>query len=203
MCGQDKLEQAKQLYDHVFQVRKRLLGAEHIDTVWAMDNLATTFEGKEAEEMQRRVIEAKVRTYGEDHLETLHSKGNLALTLFEKGEMGEAEEIQVQVLETSKRVLGEGHPYTLTSMSNLGSTWMLLGKLSMDTRHLYPDVDMLGDARRLLQECVRLRTELLGPNHFDTVEARECLEDCEETIGVADRIDANERAFKMNGQVEI
>ncbi|KAJ4002988.1 hypothetical protein NW766_012638 [Fusarium irregulare] len=193
--GQDKLEQAKQLYDHVFQVRKRLLGADHIDTVWAMDNLATTFEGKEAEEMQRRVIEAKVRTYGEEHPETLHSKGNLALTLFEQGEVGEAEEIQVQVLDTSKRVLGENHPYTLTSMSNLGSTWMLLGKLSIDTRHLYPDVDMLGDARKLLQECVRLRTELLGPNHFDTVEARECLEDCDETIEVADRVDANESAI--------
>ncbi|KAH7173733.1 uncharacterized protein B0J16DRAFT_294087 [Fusarium flagelliforme] len=201
--GQDKLEQAKQLYDHVFEVRKRVLGADHMDTICAMDNLATTVESKEAEEMQKRVIEAKVRTYGEEHLETLHSKGNLALTLFEQGEVGEAEEIQVQILDTSKRVLGEGHPYTLTNMSNLGSTWMLLGKLSMDTRHLYPDVDMLGDARGLFQECVRLRTELLGPNHFDTVEARECLEDCEEAIEMADRIDANERAFRMNDQVEV
>ncbi|GKU03436.1 unnamed protein product [Fusarium langsethiae] len=201
--GQGKEEEAKELYSHVFEVRKRVLGADHIDTMHAMDNLAATFEGKEAEGMQRRVIEAKLRTYGEEHPETLYSKGNLAMTLLEQDKTGEAEKIQIQVLEVSKRVLGEEHLFTLTSMSNLGSTWIMMGRISMDTRHLYPDVDMFGDARKLLQECVRLRTKLLGADHFETLEASECLNECEEAIELVNRLDNDAKAVDINGQVEV
>ncbi|KAL4732589.1 hypothetical protein ACLX1H_001607 [Fusarium chlamydosporum] len=201
--GQDKVEKAKELYTHVFEVRKRVLGPDHIDTIRAMGNLATTFEGKQSEEMVRNVVEAKIRTYGEEHPETLLSKGNLALALFDQGAVGDAEEIQIQVLEVSKRVLGEEHPNTLTAMYNLGSTWMLLGRLWMDERHLYPDVDMLGDAQKLLEDCVRLRTKLLGAGHCDTLEVRERLEDCQEAIEVADRIDANAKVVEINSRVEV
>ncbi|CAF3536662.1 unnamed protein product [Fusarium graminearum] len=197
-----KTEESKTLYTHVFEVRKRVLGPDHIDTIFAMDNVAL-FEDEDAETMQRRAVEAYVRNYGEEHPDTLLSKSNLAKTVLRQGEVGEAEAIQTKVLEVSKRVFGEEHPITLTSMCNLGSTWTSMGKMSMDTRHLYPDVDMFGDARKLLQECVLLRTNLLGADHFETLEASQCLKECEEAIEEIDRLDKNAKAVDVNSQVEV
>ncbi|EKJ67737.1 hypothetical protein FPSE_12108 [Fusarium pseudograminearum CS3096] len=196
-----KTEESKKLYTHVFEVRKRVLGPDHIDTIFAMDNVAL-FEDEDAETMQRRAVEAYVRNYGEEHPDTLLSKSNLAKTVLRQGEVGEAEAIQTKVLEVSKRVFGEEHPVTLTSMCNLGSTWTSMGKMSMDTRHLYPDVDMFGDARKLLQECVLLRTKLLGADHFETLEASQCLKECEEAIEEIDRLDKSAKAVDVNNQVE-
>ncbi|OBS25749.1 hypothetical protein FPOA_06284 [Fusarium poae] len=202
-ADQGKTNEAKELYTQVFEVRSRILGADHIDTIRSLGNLATLCEGKEAEEIQRRVVEARLRVYGEEHPKTLHSKGNLAAMLFDLGELGEAEEIQTKVLEVSKRVLGEEHHFTLESMYDLGVTWTWFGKIYMDSRHLYPDVDMLGDAKKLLQECVRLRTKLLGADHFDTLEVCERLKECEEAMEMADRLDANAKAVDVNSQVEV
>ncbi|KAG8361964.1 hypothetical protein FVEN_g411 [Fusarium venenatum] len=201
--AQGKTNEARELHTHAFEVRKRVLGADHVDTIRSLDNLATLFEGKEAEEMQRTAVEAKIRIYGEEHPETLHSKGNLSSTLADLGELGKAEEIRIEVLEVSKRVLGEEHSFTLGSMYNLGAIWTLFGKVFMDDRHLYPDVDMLGDAKKLLQECVRLRTKVLGADHFDTLDVCERLKDCEEAIEMADRLDANAKAVDVNSQVEV
>ncbi|WAO93126.1 DUF676 domain-containing protein [Fusarium falciforme] len=192
---QGRLEEAGKLWSRVLEIRKRALGEDHLDTILAMNNLATTLGGEAEKELQRRVIETRKRLLGEEHPDTLISMGNLAMTLYENGETWEAEELQVQVLEVSKRVLGEEHPDTLIAMTNLGRTWTLLGKLSADTRHLYPDVDMLGDALALLQECVRLRRQVLGEDHPDTQESCECLEEC--------RVALNAEATQQNSQVEV
>ncbi|KAJ4267323.1 hypothetical protein NW762_003427 [Fusarium torreyae] len=200
LSEQDRVEEAGELWGQVLEIRKRVLGEEHLDTIRTMDNLATTLEGKEEEELQRRVVEARTKALGEEHPDTLSSMGNLAMTLYGQGELLEAEELQVKVLEISKRVLSEEHPDTLISMTNLGRTWTLLGKLSADTRHFYPDVDMFGDANKLLQDCLRLRTQLLGSNHPDTLETRSCLEDCQRETELADRIEANAKAVELNSQ---
>lgn len=192
---QGRLEEAGKLWSHVLEIRKRVLGEDHLDTILAMSNLATTLGGEEEKELQRRVIEARKRLLGEEHPDTLISIGNLAMALYDNGETWEAEELQVQVLEVSKRVLGEEHPDTLIAMTNLGQTWTLLGKLSADTRHLYPDVDMLGDALALLEECVRLRRQVLGEDHPDTQGSFKCLEECRDAL--------NAEANQQNGQVEV
>ncbi|KAJ3461974.1 hypothetical protein MRS44_010527 [Fusarium solani] len=192
---QGRLEEAGEFWGRVLEIRKRVLGEDHLDTILAMNNLATTLGGEEEKELQRRVIEARKRLLGEEHPDTLISMGNLAMTLYENGETWEAEELQVQVMEVSKRVLGEEHPDTLIAMTNLGRTWTLLGKLSADTRHLYPDVDMLGDALALLEECVRLRRQVLGEDHPDTQESCECLEECRDAL--------NAEATQQNSQVEV
>ncbi|KAM0244378.1 hypothetical protein ACHAP5_006285 [Fusarium lateritium] len=200
---QDKPEEAKKLWSHVFEVRKRVLGEEHIDTIRAMNDLALTFEEEEGVEMYRHILEAKTKANGADHASTLTSKSNLAMILYKRGEVWEAEELETEVLETRKRVLGEEHPDTIVSMMNLGQTWIALGKETADTRHLYPDVDLFGDAKRLLEECVRLRTKLLGPDHPDTLQSRTWLEGCQEAMGLTNRFESNSKAVELNGLVEL
>ena len=58
-------------------------------------------------------------------------------------------------METSLRVLGQEHPDTLTSMNNLAFTWKGYG------RH--------AEALKLMEECVLLRTRILGANQSHTL----------------------------------
>ncbi|KAJ4029716.1 hypothetical protein NW761_009724 [Fusarium oxysporum] len=194
LSQQDRNDEAIALDRHVLEVRKRILGEEHIDTIQVMDNLAVRLEGEEAEELQRRVVEVKIKILGKEHPSTVHSKANLAMTLFNGDELGEAEDLFLEALEANKKILGEDHPTTLRVMANLGSVWLLLGQMFLNERHLYPDVDMLGDAKRLFEECLGLRMKRLGPDDSETIETRELLDECLEALEVADLIDAEAAA---------
>ncbi|EXM06068.1 hypothetical protein NOF04DRAFT_17552 [Fusarium oxysporum II5] len=191
---QEKNDEALVLDRHIFEVKKRTLGAEHISTIRAMDNLAVSLGDEEGEEMHRQALERKIKIFGEEHPNTLYSKANLAMTLFNKGAHSEAEDLQVEALEASKRILGKEHPDTLRVMNDLGSTWLLFGQMFLNERHLYPDVDMLGDAKRILEECLGLRAKLLGADHADTNNTRQELEECLEALEVADLIDAEAKS---------
>ena len=59
------------------------------------------------------------------------------------------------MIETSVKVLGEEHPDTLTSMHNLAFTWEGQGRDE--------------EAIKLMDKCVRLRTNVLGTNHYLTL----------------------------------
>jgi hypothetical protein len=198
---QDKTDEAVRLYTHIFEVRKRILGEDHVDTIQAMDDLGVTLGGKEGEQMQRHVVDANTRTLGAEHPATLRSISHLAMTLYYDGETGEAEDLQIQVTEASKRVHGEEHPNTILRMMNLAQTWVMLGEFSADTRHLYPDVDMFGDAKKLLEECVRLRTKVHGPDHPGTLESVSRLKECQEAMEQADHAQVNAKAVEVNAQI--
>ncbi|KAL7764623.1 hypothetical protein ACKLNR_005768 [Fusarium oxysporum f. sp. zingiberi] len=194
LSKQEKTEEALALDRHIFEVKKRTLGDEHISTIRAMNNLAISLGDEEGEEMHRQALERKIKIFGEEHPNTLHSKANLATMLFNKGDHSKAEDLQVEAFEASKRILGKEHPDTLRVMNDLGSTWLLFGQMFLNERHLYPDVDMLGDAKRILEECLALRTKLLGADHADTNNTRHELEECLEALEVADLIDAEAEA---------
>ena len=70
----------------MIETRKRVLGAEHLDTLTSMANLASTFwnqrRWKEAEELFVQVIETRKRVLGAEHLDTLTSIANLASTFW-------------------------------------------------------------------------------------------------------------------------
>ena len=69
----------------------------------------------------------------------------------------EAEKLGVQVMETFKTVLGPEHRETLKSMWNLSHSLKGLGRNA--------------EALSLLQACVQLQEQQLGPAHPDTVDA--------------------------------
>ena len=66
-------------------------------------------------------------------------------------------------MKISKTRLGEGHPSTLTNMSNLAYTLRPLGQF--------------GAALQLMTEWARLRGQILGPDHPDTMSSTSTLND--------------------------
>ncbi|KAF5548421.1 hypothetical protein FMEXI_4771 [Fusarium mexicanum] len=194
LSQQDRNDEAIALDLQVLEVRKRVFGEEHMGTIHVMDNLGVSLEGKEAEELQIRVIEARTKTFGKEHPSTAFSMANLAMTYFNDGQLGKAEDLLLEAVEIDKKILGEDHPTTLRIMSNLGSVWLLFGQKFLNDRHLYPDVDMLGDAKRLFEECLRLQIKRLGADDSETIETRRLLDECLEAMEVADLLDAEEKA---------
>ncbi len=76
-------------------MRKRVLGAEHPDTLTSASNLAATLSGQsrygDAETIQREVLGVEKRLLGPEHPDTLSTAGNLAQCLWRQGKFAEAE----------------------------------------------------------------------------------------------------------------
>ena len=80
-------------------------------------------------------------------------------------------------METRKRVLGEEHPDTLTNMNNLAFTLRGQGSLSR--------------AISLMEDCCKLQTPVLGPQHPYTISSRENLTTWRlEAMGLSDQNDS-------------
>jgi tetratricopeptide (TPR) repeat protein len=124
-------KEAEELYVQVVEIRKRVLGEEHPDTVASLANLAATYwsqgQWKEAEELFVQVVEIRKVVLGIEHPHTLTSMTNLSSTYRDQGRWKEAEELDVQLVEISSRVFGE-HPNTMMSMANLASTYSNQGR---------------------------------------------------------------------------
>jgi hypothetical protein len=88
-------------------VSKRVLGAEHPDTLISAGNLAASLsrQGKydEAEKMEREVLAVSKRVLGAEHPDTLTAAGNLAACLKRQGKYPEAELNRTQSAGASQR----------------------------------------------------------------------------------------------------
>ena len=78
-------------------VRNRILGVEHPDTIYAMANLAATYRnfGKytEAEKLEIQVLDARNRILGVEHPVTIHAMADLAATYQCLGKYTDAEQL--------------------------------------------------------------------------------------------------------------
>jgi tetratricopeptide (TPR) repeat protein len=152
----------------VMQMRNRVLGEEHPDTLSAMGNLAGTYSDqghwKEAEELQVQVMQINKRILGEEHPDTLLAMGNLAMTYSHQGHWKEAEKLQVQVMQARKRMLGEEHPKTLLAMGNLAGTYSHQGHWK--------------EAEELQVQVMQMRKRILGEEHPHTLLAMGNLAEC-------------------------
>ncbi|KAF5850099.1 hypothetical protein GGP41_002293 [Bipolaris sorokiniana] len=76
---------AEKLDVEVMKARKRVLGDEHPNTLFSMNNLASTYSSQglwgKAKELQVQVMEARKRVLSDEHPYTLISMNNLAFTL--------------------------------------------------------------------------------------------------------------------------
>ncbi|KAK0720519.1 hypothetical protein B0H67DRAFT_576503, partial [Lasiosphaeris hirsuta] len=131
---------------------------------------------KDAERFQLNAIKWRKAVLDNEHPDTLNSIANLASTHQNQGRWKEAETLgvqgmdmrkkvlgnehpstlnSVQVMKMYKKVLGDEHPDTLTSMNNLAYTWKSQGRYE--------------DALTLLQNCLHLQQQKLGPDHPNTI----------------------------------
>ncbi|KAJ6535505.1 P-loop containing nucleoside triphosphate hydrolase protein [Mycena capillaripes] len=152
-------KQAEALNVAMMEIRKRVLGEEHPDTLTSIANLALTYwsQGRwnDAEALEVEVMETSKRVLGEEHPDTLMSIANLASTYWSQGRWNNAEVLGVAVMETSKRVLGEEHPDTLRRIANLASTYWSQGRWN--------------DAEALEVEVMETSKRVLGEEHPSTL----------------------------------
>ena len=153
--------EAREILQDQLDVRRRVLGEEHPDTLTAMANLASSLralgDAQAARKLEEQTLEVSRRVLGEEHPDTLTAMANLASSLRALGDAQAARKLLEQTLEVSRRVLGEEHPSTLTAMANLASSLRALGDAQA--------------ARKLLEQTLEVRRRVLGEEHPDTLTA--------------------------------
>jgi tetratricopeptide (TPR) repeat protein len=159
LYNEGQYKKAEELDVQVMQIRKRVLGDEHPDTLTSIADLASTYwdqgRWKEAEELEMQVMQIRKRVLGDEQPDTLIAIGNLALTYSNQGRLKEAEELAVQVMQIRKRLLGDEHPDTLITMGNLALTYSNQGRWK--------------EAEELEVQVMQTRKRVLGDEHPDTL----------------------------------
>jgi tetratricopeptide (TPR) repeat protein len=158
--------EAEQIFGEVLDVKRRVLGNEHPDTLMVRSNLAVCLghqkKHAEAERIYREVLAMTRRIFGEEHPHTLRCAGNLASSLSSQGKHADAERSEREVLGVRRRVLGEKHPDTLGSASNLALSLARQGKLA--------------DAEEILHATLVAQQRVLGNSHPDTLKTSRILD---------------------------
>ncbi|KFY04526.1 hypothetical protein O988_00716 [Pseudogymnoascus sp. VKM F-3808] len=113
-------------------VKERVLGDEHLDTIYSVHQLGLMLEGQgkyeEAEAMHRRALKGREKAFGKEHMATFISMTSLGLMLERQGKYKEAEAIQRQAVEGMEKVVGEEHRETLSSVSRLALALEMQGR---------------------------------------------------------------------------
>jgi tetratricopeptide (TPR) repeat protein len=141
------------------EIRERVLGAEHPQTLTSVNNLASCLralgDAAAALPLYRRALESRERVLGAEHPASLTSVNNLAACLEALGDATAALPLYQRALESRERVLGAEHPATLTSVNNLAGCLEALG-------------DAAG-ALPLFRRALESRESVLGAEHPDTL----------------------------------
>ena len=141
-------EEARGVLERNVQLRKKLYGSRHPQTLESMENLANCYrnEGKhlQAEDQFMRLLFITKKPWS-----TL--KNNLPILRCEQGRWTEAEEIFKDLIEERTSQLGPQHPDTLAAMHNLAA--------------LYADQFKNDDAERWIEKVLREKTARLGVDH--------------------------------------
>jgi eukaryotic-like serine/threonine-protein kinase len=147
--------------EHALDLQRRVLGAEHSDTLKTMSRLGYTasLQGDypEAEALLSRALGIQRRVLGIDHPETLTTMDNLANVYLKQGKYAKAEGIDKQTLDIRRRVLGPDHSDTLQSRNNLANVYEKQAKYTQ--------------AEALDRETLDTRRRVLGPDHPDTLKS--------------------------------
>jgi eukaryotic-like serine/threonine-protein kinase len=156
---------AQSLQQQSVDIRRRVLGPEHRDTLQSMNSLASVLarEGHyaEAEKLDREVLDNRRRVLGPEHSDTLISMSNLANDLWAEGHYVESEKLDREALDICRRVLGPERPETLSSMESLATALLFEGQYA--------------EAEKLDRETLDAQHRILGPEHPDTLNSMNIL----------------------------
>ncbi|SPO00083.1 uncharacterized protein DNG_02935 [Cephalotrichum gorgonifer] len=141
------------------ELRLKVLGKEHPQTLTSMSNLARGLnrQGKyeESGRMHKETMELSEKVLGKEHPETLTSMENLARALTGQRKYKEAEKIYQQTLKILEKVRGKEHSQTLTVMNNLA--------------HMFNEQGKYGEAERICKRTAKIFEEHLGKEHTRTL----------------------------------
>jgi non-specific serine/threonine protein kinase/serine/threonine-protein kinase len=158
---------AESLLKRAVEIRQRLLGPEHLDTLRSKRVLAGTLEGQarypEAEKLYREALDIQRRLIGPEYPETLSLANNLAGVLSDEGHFSEAEKLFRANFNTEMRVLGAENVETLRSADNLAFI------MDQDGRY--------GEAEKVQRHTLEIKRRVLGPDHPQTLRSMDYLAD--------------------------
>ncbi|MCH8988309.1 MAG: tetratricopeptide repeat protein [Chloroflexi bacterium] len=168
-----RFEEAATIHQENLEVRQRVLGPEHPDTLTSRNNLASAYDSagrfEEAATIHQENLEVRQRVLGPNHPNTLNSRNNLASAYNSAGRFEEAATLHQENLEVRQRVLGPEHPDTLTSRNNLANAYDSAGRFE--------------EAATIHQENLEVRQRVLGPNHPNTLNSRNNLAEAYRALG--------------------
>jgi tetratricopeptide (TPR) repeat protein len=155
--------EAQKHMERALDLRRRMLGEDHPDTLSVMSDLAFLYraEGKfaQAEPLASKVLEIRRRLLGEDHPDTLYAMNNLGLLYRFEGQSAPAEALLSKVLAIRQRISGEQDTATLYAMNALGSVYQVEGKYEQ--------------AETLLSKALEIRLRVSGKEHPYTLMGRD------------------------------
>jgi tetratricopeptide (TPR) repeat protein len=153
--------EAQRQWERAVDLRRRVLGPDHPDTLTSLNDLADAYRVqsayKQAEPLFMKVLETRRRVLGEEDPATLSSMNELANLYLSQDKDAQAEPLLVKALEVQRRVLGPDHPDTLTSLHDLATTYVEEGKF--------------GQAEPLEIQALEARRRVLGEEHPQTARA--------------------------------
>ncbi|HXX01456.1 MAG TPA: tetratricopeptide repeat protein [Candidatus Acidoferrales bacterium] len=168
----DMMDQMGRVYEHLgltsraedllrpgVEIRRRVLGSNHPETLLSINNLANALsdEGKltDADVLYKEVIDRSRRVLGPAHHTTTMAMNNYALNLQDEGHSTEAEKMLRDVVEAHSRALGSEHPETLTAISNLANMLRMNGHFA--------------ESEKLNRQVLAARRRILGADDPDTL----------------------------------
>ena len=150
---------AQSLQQESLEIRRRVLGPEHPETLQSMNDLAHALyheaRGADAEKLYREALDIERRVLGPEHPRTLLSMNNLANALWHEGRYADSEKLHRETLDIRRRVLGPEHPETLQSMNDLAND--------------LSDQGHFAEAEKLHREALDIERRVLGPEHPRTL----------------------------------
>ena len=159
--AQGRYTEAYKITKSAYAKRRRLLGAENIDTIEAAHKLAISLSKldryNEAITLQKKVLTFRKKILGDNHPETLKALNNLAISYSCLGKYVDAWKLRKQVLTLSRELLGSEHPDTIAAMNNLA--------LSLN------DIGCHDEAIAMQEQILNMDKRIFGDHHTETLGA--------------------------------
>ena len=150
---------AEPLLRKAVEVRTRILGAEHVETLESMRRLAISYAHQdrfaEAGALNARTLEISRRTLGPEDPMTISCAMDWASSAYRQGRFADAERLYGETLAIQKRVLGPENANTLACMYDLATVYL--------DQNRYPE------AERLLAQTLDAEKRVLGADHTATL----------------------------------
>lgn len=166
--------QATQLAEHAAEIRRRILGKQHVDTAESLNNLAVMYQRMgdyaKAEPLYRQALETEKKLLGEQHPSTAETIHNLASLYKEMGRYAEAETYYREAFAIRKRLLGDQDAATKRSLNGFLDLLSRLAKQQIGKGDL-------ASARKAREEVLAMQAERYGANNWRVTTARLTLTD--------------------------
>jgi tetratricopeptide (TPR) repeat protein len=154
-----KFDAANPQVEKARELRVKVLGPDHPDTLSTLHNLALVRWKQEkldeAFKLGRLALEARRRVLGLEHEDSLWTQLNLGMFVADQGRLDEAQRLLGHGVEACMQTLGPNHQHTLYGQMGLGFVLRWNGRAP--------------EAVALHRDTLARRWRVLGPDHPDTL----------------------------------